>query len=105
MVLQSQVAYQVQVSHLQIELSSNQPGMKGFLSASSFQETPRVLTEAAIKNKKDNLLGLKENVIIGKLISAGTGFKEYRESQLVPVVKQEESQYQIEELAIDEDEQ
>ena len=78
---------------------------EGFLSASSFQETPRVLTEAAIKNKKDNLLGLKENVIIGKLISAGTGFKEYRESQLVPVVKQEESQYQIEELAIDEDEQ
>ncbi|MBO5772314.1 MAG: DNA-directed RNA polymerase subunit beta' [Clostridia bacterium] len=77
----------------------------GFLSASSFQETPRVLTEAAIKNKKDYLLGLKENVIIGKLISAGTGFKEYRETQLVPVVKQEQEEYQAEELVIEQDEQ
>ena len=44
-----------------------------FLSAASFQETTRVLTEAAIKGKEDPLLGLKENVIIGKLIPAGTG--------------------------------
>ncbi len=49
-----------------------------FLSAASFQETARVLTEAAIKNKVDPLLGLKENVIIGKLIPAGTGMKKYR---------------------------
>lgn len=49
-----------------------------FLSAASFQETARVLTEAAIKNKVDPLLGLKENVIIGKLIPAGTGVKTYR---------------------------
>jgi DNA-directed RNA polymerase subunit beta' len=49
-----------------------------FLSAASFQETARVLTEAAIKNKIDPLLGLKENVIIGKLIPAGTGMKMYR---------------------------
>ncbi|MDR2201164.1 MAG: DNA-directed RNA polymerase subunit beta' [Clostridiales bacterium] len=49
-----------------------------FLSASSFQETARVLTEAAIKNKIDPLLGLKENVIIGKLIPAGTGMKAYK---------------------------
>ena len=49
-----------------------------FLSAASFQETSRVLTNAAIKGRVDNLLGLKENVIIGKLIPAGTGLKEYR---------------------------
>lgn len=49
-----------------------------FLSAASFQETSKVLTEAAIKNKCDPLLGLKENVIIGKLIPAGTGIKEYK---------------------------
>ncbi|MDR3243021.1 MAG: DNA-directed RNA polymerase subunit beta', partial [Clostridiales Family XIII bacterium] len=49
-----------------------------FLSAASFQETTRVLTDAAIKGKKDRLLGLKENVIIGKLIPAGTGMKRYK---------------------------
>lgn len=49
-----------------------------FLSAASFQETARVLTDAAIKNKIDPLIGLKENVIIGKLIPAGTGMKQYR---------------------------
>ena len=49
-----------------------------FLSAASFQETTRVLTEAAIHGKVDPLLGLKENVIIGKLIPAGTGMKRYR---------------------------
>ena len=49
-----------------------------FLSAASFQETSRVLTEAAIRNKIDPLVGLKENVIIGKLIPAGTGVKEYK---------------------------
>ena len=55
-----------------------------FLSAASFQETSRVLTEAAIKNKRDPLYGLKENVIIGKMISAGTGLAQYREMELVP---------------------
>ena len=49
-----------------------------FLSAASFQETSKVLTEAAIRNKRDYLVGLKENVIIGKLIPAGTGFKNYK---------------------------
>ena len=49
-----------------------------FLSAASFQETTRVLTDAAIKGKNDKLQGLKENVIIGKLIPAGTGMKRYR---------------------------
>ncbi len=51
-----------------------------FLSAASFQETARVLTEAAIKNKVDPLIGLKENVIIGKLIPAGTGVRDYKNS-------------------------
>lgn len=50
---------------------------ESFLSAASFQETTRVLTDAAIKGKRDNLLGLKENVIIGKLIPAGTGMRRY----------------------------
>ncbi|KUO94936.1 DNA-directed RNA polymerase subunit beta' [Ferroacidibacillus organovorans] len=54
-----------------------------FLSAASFQETTRVLTEAAIKGKVDHLLGLKENVIIGKLIPAGTGMSRYRNIELV----------------------
>ena len=51
---------------------------ESFLSAASFQETTRVLTEAAIAGKQDKLLGLKENVIIGKLIPAGTGLSKYR---------------------------
>jgi DNA-directed RNA polymerase subunit beta' len=53
-----------------------------FLSAASFQETTKVLTEAAIKGKVDPLIGLKENVIIGKLIPAGTGMKRYRSVKL-----------------------
>ncbi len=56
---------------------------ESFLSASSFQETSRVLTDAALKGKVDNLMGIKENVIIGKLIPAGTGLKKYR--TVVPV--------------------
>ncbi|MBK5515060.1 DNA-directed RNA polymerase subunit beta' [Bacillus sp. TH11] len=54
-----------------------------FLSAASFQETTRVLTDAAIKGKRDELLGLKENVIIGKLVPAGTGMLRYRKVDLV----------------------
>jgi DNA-directed RNA polymerase subunit beta' len=56
-----------------------------FLSAASFQETTRVLTDAAIKGKRDELLGLKENVIIGKLVPAGTGMARYR--KVKPVIK------------------
>ncbi len=59
---------------------------ESFLSAASFQETTRVLTDAAVKGKIDPLEGLKENVIIGKLIPAGTGLKRYREISAVPVV-------------------
>jgi DNA-directed RNA polymerase subunit beta' len=54
-----------------------------FLSAASFQETTRVLTDAAIKGKVDPLIGLKENVIIGKLIPAGTGMSRYRGLKVV----------------------
>ena len=60
-----------------------------FLSAASFQETTRVLTDAAIRGKKDHLLGLKENVIIGKIIPAGTGMARYR--NLEPQAVNEES--------------
>ena len=55
---------------------------ESFLSAASFQETTRVLTDAAIKGKRDELLGLKENVILGKLIPAGTGMQRYRQIQI-----------------------
>lgn len=65
-----------------------------FLSAASFQETTRVLTEAAIKGKVDRLLGLKENVIIGKLIPAGTGMGRYRHLQLIDTREQESAELQ-----------
>ena len=55
---------------------------ESFLSAASFQETTKVLTEAAIKGKVDNLIGLKENVIIGKLIPTGTGLKKYQDIKI-----------------------
>lgn len=59
---------------------------ESFLSAASFQETTRVLTDAAIKGKVDPLLGLKENVIIGKLIPAGTGMSRYRKVKVINMV-------------------
>ncbi len=63
-----------------------------FLSAASFQETARVLTEAAIKNKIDPLIGLKENVIIGKLIPAGTGIRNYKNVSPQTIVQRSEAQ-------------
>jgi DNA-directed RNA polymerase subunit beta' len=60
-----------------------------FLSAASFQETTRVLTEAAIKGKIDPLLGLKENVIIGKLVPAGTGMSRYRNIRIKKLIPTE----------------
>ncbi len=68
-----------------------------FLSAASFQETTRVLTQSAIEGKEDFLIGLKENVIIGNLIPAGTGMKRYRNIEVV----QEENIQVLEELNID----
>ena len=61
-----------------------------FLSAASFQETTRILTDAAIHGKVDHLNGLKENVIIGKLIPAGTGMKKYQETHISTEKKLEE---------------
>src|SRR5262249_52281086 len=60
---------------------------ESFLSAASFQETTKVLTDAAIEGKVDRLLGLKENVIIGKLIPAATGLKRYRSIEIGPSSK------------------
>ena len=61
------------------------------MSAASFQETTKILTEAAIKGKSDNLIGLKENVIIGKLIPAGTGMKVYNDIEVVtPIVQSDD---------------
>ena len=62
-----------------------------FLSAASFQETTKVLTEAAIRGKVDPLLGLKENVIIGKLLPSGTGMKCYSDVELKPTIKNEDA--------------
>ena len=56
---------------------------ESFLSAASFQETTRALTDAAIKGKVDHLIGLKENVIIGKLLPAGTGMECYNNVEIV----------------------
>ena len=63
-----------------------------FLSAASFQETTRVLTEAAIKGKEDHLVGLKENVIIGKLIPAGTGMQKYQDIKINTEFKEEKEE-------------
>ena len=68
-----------------------------FLSAASFQETTKVLTEAAIKGKVDKLIGLKENVIIGKLIPAGTGMRKYRDVKLSTEL-QNENEEEFEEV-------
>ena len=78
-----------------------------FLSAASFQETTKVLTEAAIKGKIDKLIGMKENVIIGKLIPAGTGMKRYRNIKLDSDVNEEEefSFDDLEDFTMDEEEE
>ena len=69
-----------------------------FLSAASFQETTKVLTEAAIKGKVDPLIGLKENVIIGKLIPVGTGMRKYRDVNLDTGMHEEEDTTDIEDV-------
>ena len=78
-----------------------------FLSAASFQETTKVLTEAAIKGKIDPLIGMKENVIIGKLIPAGTGMKRYRNIKLDSDINEEEelSFDDLEDFSMEEEEE
>ncbi|MGZ5357082.1 MAG: DNA-directed RNA polymerase subunit beta', partial [Solirubrobacterales bacterium] len=73
---------------------------ESFLSAASFQETTKVLTDAALEGKRDRLMGLKENVIIGKLIPAATGLKHYRSLEIEPV---EPAQPPAEELLSEEE--
>ena len=74
-----------------------------FLSAASFQETARVLTDAAIKSKTDHLIGLKENVIIGKLIPAGTGMKMYSNVKLENVSENARKVVESKEIEVDYD--
>ena len=71
---------------------------ESFLSAASFQETTKVLTEAAIKGKVDNLMGLKENVIIGKLIPTGTGLKRYQNIKINTEKEEKEEVHENEEV-------
>lgn len=74
-----------------------------FLSAASFQETTKVLTEAAIRGKVDPLIGLKENVIIGKLIPAGTGMRRYRDVKIDSEINEDIAEQIIEAEQIGED--
>ena len=71
---------------------------ESWLSAASFQETTRVLTDAAIHAKSDPLLGLKENVIIGKLIPAGTGLPRYRNIRVEPTEEAKAAMYSMRRL-------
>ena len=79
------VRTQLQEDQSYLVLQKHHLETDSFLSAASFQETTRVLTDAAIKGKRDELLGLKENVIIGKLVPAGTGMLRYRKASPVIV--------------------
>ena len=76
-----------------------------FLSAASFQETTRVLTDAAIRGKEDNLIGLKENVLIGKLIPAGTGMKNYRSVMIDSELVRDVPEFDEDEIAFSDDEE
>ena len=87
--LEEQGLKPAQGSRLLLGITKAALATESFLSAASFQETTRVLTEAAIKGKEDSLIGLKENVIIGKLIPAGTGMQAYRGIKLNTDKKEE----------------
>ena len=69
--------------------------VESWLSAASFQETTRVLTDAAIHGKSDKLRGLKENIIIGKLIPAGTGLERYRNIRVEPTEEARQAAYSV----------
>ena len=78
-----------QVEPVLLGITKSALATESFLSAASFQETTKILTDAAIKGKTDMLVGLKENVIIGKLIPAGTGLERYRNVDVEPVASSE----------------
>jgi DNA-directed RNA polymerase subunit beta' len=84
---------QAMVEPLILGITKASLATESFLSAASFQETTKVLTDAAIEGKVDKLLGLKENVIIGKLIPAATGLKQYRSVEVKPSEKIPASAY------------
>lgn len=91
---------------IMLGITKSSLGTDSWLSAASFQETTRVLTEAAIKGKTDNLRGLKENVMIGKLIPAGTGAKQYSNIEMIlekEFMSDEPSEF-LEEQLIDDNE-
>jgi DNA-directed RNA polymerase subunit beta' len=69
---------EVEAEHVFLGISKAALSTESFLSAASFQETTKVLTEAALQNKVDHLRGLKENILLGRLIPAGTGFQKYK---------------------------
>jgi len=74
---------------------------ESFISAASFQETTRVLTEVSVSGKQDNLVGLKENVIMGKLIPAGTGCRSYEGIKIEePEIIEEEKELESEEAPL-----
>jgi DNA-directed RNA polymerase subunit beta' len=75
---------QAQIAEIILGITKASLATESFLSAASFQETTKVLTDAALEGKTDRLLGLKENVIIGKLIPAATGLKRYRTLEIEP---------------------
>ena len=91
--INAQIQEEIDAGDLSAKLITTIPVIQGitkassssesFLSAASFQETTRALTDAAIKGKSDHLLGLKENVIIGKLLPAGTGMQVYNNAEVV----------------------
>ncbi|MCG8379986.1 MAG: hypothetical protein MI865_11010, partial [Proteobacteria bacterium] len=74
---------------------------ESFISAASFQETTRVLTEASVNGKRDNLRGLKENVIVGRLIPAGTGLA-YHAERRERIETEQESELAVEDVEIQE---
>src|SRR3982751_6555004 len=75
---------QAQTEEIILGITKASLATDSFLSAASFQETTKVLTDAALEGKTDRLLGLKENVIIGKLIPAATGLRRYRRLEIEP---------------------
>lgn len=83
---------EAQYEHILLGITKASIASDSFLSAASFQETTRVLTDASIKAKKDDLIGLKENIIIGKLIPAGTGIKQYVDVKVKPAGQEEKNE-------------
>ena len=72
----------MEISPVLLGITKASLATESFISAASFQETTRVLTEAAVKGTKDSLRGLKENVVVGRLIPAGTGFAHHAERRM-----------------------